>query len=239
VDHKNVPDAKLLIVPSQKRAQLLGLRSAKNQKGKRTRGRKAGSVAMLPPVLNATQTFKHTSRFLVQTAGVNQFNVTANNLAGAFGCVCYVANTTARAVVGTLRIIRVTCWPSQDQSAIANVTDIRWSIGPSGNIGRDTDMIENLPLGITSTKPVVFVPPRHSLAGDWMQLGAMSSTTVFSIEASEGSIIDMTYEATLSNNTTGATIALSGVTAAVGIHGYTPLNGSGGGLLPAGTLIVF
>lgn len=208
--------------------------------GRMVRGKtKTIKGSSLPPVINATPTYSHTMRFAAQTSGTNVYNVTGNNLAGAMGSTVYVANTTGRAFVGTARIKCIKIWPSQDQSAIANVADVRWLAGISVNTTRDVDLIENLPLGITNTKCVSFVPPKDTLCGFWLALGTLSATQLFAIECSEGSIIDVVYEATLANNTTGATIAYSGVTAAIGVQGFSPLNGSGGGLLPLGVATVF
>jgi hypothetical protein len=194
---------------------------------------KAKTAPNLPPPMNATHTLRGRSRFAAQTAGTNTYIVTGNSMAGALGSTVYVANTTGRAHIGTARLIRVTVWPSQDNSAVANVADVRWSALAS-YIVKDEDIISNLPLGITSTRSLSFTPPPNSLSGDWIQLGALSATQLFTVECSEGSIIDVEWEGTIANNSTGATISYSGVTAAIGTQGFSPLNGSGGGLLPLG-----
>lgn len=192
------------------------------------------SKSSLPPTLSDwPNAWRTTFRFVAQTAGSATYAVTSNNLAGAFGCVTYVANTTGRAYHGSAKLNKITVWPSQDNSAIANIADCYWN-QPIAGIGKDSTTIRSIPLGITQTGACVFVPPAHTLCGAWMNLGALASTQLFVIIMSEGGIVDVDVSLTPVNNSTGATISYSGTTAAVGVAGYTPLNGSGGGLIPQG-----
>lgn len=199
------------------------------------------NAAALPPAMESvifTTSFRR--RFLASTAAVTEYFVTGNSLAGALGSTCYVANTTGRAWFSHARIIAIEAWPSQDASATSNVVDVHWDSGPLGQrVFKPTNVISNLPLGISVTRGLRFVPPRLTVSGDWMNLGSVGAEQMISITASEGSVIDIIVEAAVVNNSTGATITYSGVTAAVGTTGYSPLNGSGGGLLPAGAEQLF
>jgi hypothetical protein len=199
------------------------------------------NAAALPPAMESvifTSVFRR--RFLARSASVTEYFVTGNSLAGALGSTCFVANTTARAWFSHARIVAVEAWPSQDASATANVVDVRWNSSPLGaRVFKPSNVISNLPLGISVTRGLRFVPPRQTVSGDWMNLGSIGVEQMISITASEGSIVDIIVEAAVVNNATGATVTFSGVTAAVGTTGYSPLNGSGGDLIPAGAEQLF
>jgi len=202
------------------------------------RGRSKNAGMSIPPRINATTIVRHTKRYAAQTSGVTVYPVSANNLAGALGSTCYVANTSARAAFATARIISITVWPSQDSSAVGNVADVRWVNSVSSFVDKDVDYIVNLPLGISVTRALTFKPPKQTFAGLWTVLGSLATTNMFTLELSEGSIVDICTEATLGNNMTGATVTLT-TTQPIGAFGYTPLNGSGGGLVPLGVATVF
>jgi hypothetical protein len=187
----------------------------------------------LPWKLPETVVVRATYGFFASTAGTNLYNVTGNSLAGALGCVCYVANTTARAYAGTARIVKMSLWPPGNATTTNTVADIRWSSGPSSTFVKDEGFVVPLPVGITATRCLTFTPPESTLAGNWLNLGALSAGVILTADLSFGTVVYLTVEYTLSNNFTGATIALSGI-AAVGVAGYCPLNGSGGGLTPIG-----
>jgi hypothetical protein len=192
------------------------------------------SNVSLPPTLSDwPNAWRSTFRFVAQTTGSPTYAITANKLAGALGCVTFVANTTGRAIFGTVKLNKITVWPSQNASAIANLADCLWN-SPITGIGKDSTSIRSLPLGISTTAACVFSPPPKTFAGDWMQLGTLGTQQIFAMILSNGSIVDVDVSVSLFNNTTGATITYSGTTAAVGVAGYTPLDGSGGGLIPQG-----
>lgn len=196
-------------------------------------------IPNLPPKVNCTPSTRMLKLYSNNQSTVTALNVTGNSLGGALGCVCYVANTTCRAVYATARIRSVTVWPGQEQAVLRNVCDLRWGTGPLAAINKDEDWTQVLPLGITSTKGMRFTPPAGTVCGDWMNLGSIGATVLFTMEISAGCVIIVDVEATLSNNITGATISLSGITAAIGTFGYTPLDGSGGSIQPLGITPAF
>ena len=107
-----------------------------------------------------------------------------------------------------------------------------------GHIGwyvfvKDEDVVTTLPLGMTMSKGLVFKPPPKALSSDWVSLGTLGTGVLFTIDVPVGAIIDVCVDATLANNVLGATITLS-TTQAVGVGGYTPLDGSNGNLRPVG-----
>lgn len=206
-----------------------------------TRGVARG-VPNLPPKVSTTVKASFQRLFSNTNTTVTAYNITGNSLAGSLGAVCYVANTTARAVFGLARIKSITVWPGSEpvtSGSLRNLVDLRWSNGPLSTIVDDRNQVQIVPSGITSTKGMRFVPPPHTLCGSWFQLGAVAASTLFTIEMSAGCVIIVDVEAALSNNFTGATISLSGVTAAVGTFGYTPLDGSGGVIQPIGVGAAF
>ena len=69
-----------------------------------------------------------------------------------------------------------------------------------------------------------------------MNLGQIGSSVIFVLECYQGTIVDLEFDATLSNNFTGATMTIAAGT--LGAHGYCALNGPGGGLGPLGVATI-
>jgi hypothetical protein len=210
-----------------------GLSSLSRSQGVTGTRQHSGGLS-LPPMLNATpEVRQHTYRYINKSSGTTAFTITGNKLAGAIGAIVYVANTTARSFCGTCRVKYIKVWPSMDSAVAGMVCDLRWEVGAVGYFIKDVDMVKSVPYGTTVPSCVTFSPPRRSLCGEWMALGAIGTGTLFTIEVSVGYIIDVCLDYTIVNNQTGATVPVS-TTVAVGFSGYTPLDGSGGTLQPVG-----
>jgi hypothetical protein len=191
-------------------------------------GNKGKRSSTLPPQINTTHVVTGVRRFVANTAGSVVYSVTGNTLAGALGCTQY-AGLTARAIAGTARIHGFKIWPSATPTT--SVVDVRWTPIIT-YVMKDVDMVRAIPDGVTNTSSVTFKPPNNSLAGDWFYLGVLGTVPICELEMSKGTIIDLSISYTLSNNSTGATITTAA--AAVGTFGYTPLDGTAGGLQPIG-----
>jgi len=155
-----------------------------------SRGR-PGMAGPLPPKLDATPFVSHTFRFSNTAAG--NAVVSFDTLCGALGGICTVANSKVQPWASSIRLKKVTVWPSASSSSVQKV-ELFWEQGTSGQI-RDSSIITDLPEGITVTKAVSFVPPAKSLASDWLATPA----NVFAINAPVGSIIDLSIDFTLAN----------------------------------------
>jgi hypothetical protein len=196
------------------------------------RGKASHAGSALPHPLNCVTTVSNMTRRFYSITD-NAFPITANMLAGAFGCVCYTANTNARAYWATMRIRSIKAWPPVGTTTALGQVDVRWGTLSSSAFVKDEDVVTSLPLGMTISKGLTFTPPPKALSSDWISLGQMGTGVLFTIDVPIGAIIDVSVDATLANNTLGATIALS-TTQAVGVAGYTPLDGSNCNLRPIG-----
>jgi hypothetical protein len=171
----------------------------------------------LPPQLDITPTVRHTFRFY-QTVG-GHTAVTVNNVFGALGGVCYVANSLVKPMASSFKIHKVTIYPAPNLSG-TSACNVAWALATGAQM-RDEEKDRTLPEGLTVTSPVESSPPRGSLAAMW-QVG--STNSLFFTDALVGSVLDMDISFTLSNQ-----FVVSGQTVVTGTLGniyYLYLDGS-------------
>jgi len=144
----------------------------------------------LPPMIELTPKVRnHVYRFVNSSA--SQVNVNPNQIFGALGGICTIVNSQHTSWSSAFRIKSVRIWPAAGGSA-----HIAWGYGSSGYTP-DSQMDESLPTGITSTKCLTFVPPSGSLAAFWQT--TLNDSTIMSIKATVGSILDLAVEYCLNN----------------------------------------
>ncbi len=155
---------------------------------------KRGAAPDLPTKLQTTVEARHVFRFQCQTAPSAQA-ISVNNILGACGGVCSVVNSKVTSFASSIRVNSVTVWLSPS-STVAVSADVAW-VG-SSTYSPDEKYDESLPTTVSNTKSAVFRPPSQSLASFWQS--SSGSTTLFTITASAGSIVDLDVSIRLSNS---------------------------------------
>jgi len=186
-------------------------------------GRRKGGkgAASLPPILNVTPTLGHTFRF---TNSANQVGVaiTGAQLQGALGTIGTATNSTVRPWASSVRIHRITIWPSAGSNPPI-APGVEW--GAISGALKDEGKYTGLPYGITQEKAIVSKPPKKSLCADWLSLTAMNVTTLFYVTAPAGSILDISVSFTLAAAFVSSA-SISTATAAIGTIYYLSLDGN-------------
>jgi hypothetical protein len=158
-------------------------------------------LAALPPPIHATPRLRHTYRFVnVGTSGTVS-SVSVGELHFAAGCLA-TSTTTIYSLASSIKLHWIKVWSAavaQTAGAASNSVVVNWSTAES-SLAPDDNVTELLPSGITSTACAVFVPPKSSTASFWLQAANDSSTTLFQISSEKGSIVDVNFEWTISNN---------------------------------------
>jgi hypothetical protein len=192
-------------------------------------GKSLSSGMSLPPVLEATPHVRHVFRYGV--ASTATVSCTLASLLGACGGICTIANSKVQPWASSIRIRSLTVWPP---SASGNYTFVNWSSAGSSGYLPDTAKMINIPDGLTITKALRFVPPKGSLAGNWLNPVTIStSAVIFGMTIHVGSVVDFHVEYTLSNVSQAGTITV--VAGTLGNVYYLPLDGvSSNKLLAAG-----
>jgi len=173
----------------------------------------------LPPQINNTLIVHSRIRYVAGSSST--VSVSAQDLVGAFGGVCTVANSVFKPWASSMRIKKIIAWPSGGSAAGETDASMWWNSGISG-ANRDEEKSSDIPQGITNTRAVVFKPPAKSLACDWFA-GSVGTTNIFSLQCSTGTILDIHCDYTLANQFTSGTSAIA--TGTLGGIYYLPLDG--------------
>jgi hypothetical protein len=164
----------------------------------------------LPPRLQSVPNRRHTFRFRCSSSSA--INCGIGGFLGAVGAVA-TSSSTASSYGSTFRIHRITAWPPGNVlSAQANV---RWSTTAFVGYIPDESWIENLPDGITVTRSMTFVPPKRSLACDWLASSLGGPSTVCTIQCAIGTILDVDLEVR-------EPVTIGGIAFTAGLTGLLP-----------------
>ena len=196
----------------------------------RTNGKPMGAMATLPPPIEATPRVKKTFRFAVSTNGTYQ--TTLASLLGACGGTCTIANSKVQPWASSVRVRRLTVWPPG--GATGNYTFIDWASSGSAGFVPDTAKINIVPDGVVVSSALRFVPPKGSLAGNWLNPVTLSTSSIlFGGTYKIGSIVDLDIEFTLSNVSEAGNITVAAAT--LGNIYYLALDGpSSNKIVPQG-----
>jgi len=227
----------LALTSSGKETMLTTKKSASFGRRRRGRGENKRGGASLPPPLQAVVTVHHVFRFVVTTAGAitgTPVTIDGGGLAGALGGTCSVVNSNLTTWASSIRLHRVSIWPSAVAvGTLSPQPEVIW-YSPSNAVEKDTSVERVLPAGITQTAPVHSRPPKGSFCGMWMNPVVNVTNILFGLTyVPGGSVIDLDVSFTMSNNmgTLGRVIA----TGVLGTIYYLYLDGSTRhGLIPAG-----
>lgn len=166
------------------------------------RKRVGGRVSGLPPMLDAVISCHHTFRFQCTTGFSLLVNITGGNVAGAIGGQCTIANSNVTCPASSIRIHRITIWPSQ-QNSPQNPPEIFW-FSPITVMEKDSSRECILPAGISVCRPVTSVPPPKTLCADWFASVGGASQPMFGLaNIAAGDVLDLEVSWTQSNNLLG------------------------------------
>jgi hypothetical protein len=220
--------------PEFKNSHLAGwpmVNSRARGKGRKGRRNRKKVVPELPPPFYSSVTSHHVFHFSV-TAAANGTAITWANIAGATGVIGTVTNSTAVGLCSSFKINRVIIYPAVNASA-AGRQEVIFQVPTSGAYTKDESKARALPVGVTNSGPIVFVPPKESVVGDWCTAGSVGAVgnTILTMYCTAGSIVALDLSWTQSNNAGSASIT-GLTTVAVGTYYYLGLDGSAGNFPP-------
>jgi len=146
----------------------------------------------LPPRLDLTPHVNHTYRFSVTETGT--YSITVQDVVGAIGGIGY-STTSVGSWASSFKIDRVTVWPSLS-GTVATGASLSWA---AGTVGQEEDKVidRTYPSGVTVTGAVSFRPPKQTLAGFWLEAVDTDAFTLWTMDLTSGSVLDLTVSYTL------------------------------------------
>lgn len=207
------------------------------------------SAATRPPQYDANFRVTRKLRFKAKSSsGIVPISVAT--LCECFGLVCTATNATAVPVWGFIRVKKIECWASPDNtqgagtitqnSSAAIVWGLQNALGVA-NFGTNREVRDD---STSAAYPahVVATPPRGSNASLWQsrldQSGVRrtgAGNTVFSVLPTTGCIVDVTVEmVAMDAGKSTAVPAIVITTGTAGAYAYANLDGIGGVFEPAG-----
>jgi hypothetical protein len=179
-----------------------------------------GSATSLPPQIEITPNVRHVYRFVSNNA--NSVSVTNQDILGAIGGICTVANSTVRLWATSFKLNSVKMWPSANTTTTPTYTDIAWGAGAYGS--KDSELLKAVPGGCSVTGLVTFKPPKGSFATNWISNTISGNYVIFLLQCSVGSILDVDLSFTLCNQVAPANASIA--TGTLGNIYYLFLDGS-------------
>jgi len=178
--------------------RLLSLLSLPIQMGRKGRKKRLGPVSgsstsarsMAPPQFHSNVMLSHRFRFVSTSATATA--ITPNSLLAAAGNMCTDGNTLVVSFASSVKVKRVAVWTppgSQGSAATCSVDWVGFNNSPNIEFSDST---------VSVAKPAVVdcSPPPMSLASFWQ---VSSTTTLFTLTAPVGSIIDVILDLVLSD----------------------------------------
>lgn len=171
-------------------------RSGRVRSGRKPQGAARRSVATASiPQINTNIKLSHRYRFLA-TSALTNVGVDAQDLLGAIGGVCTVANTTLSFLAKTMRIQSIEIWSPTATSTTGVTCSIEWLSTNSPSIE-----VSDTSINVSEPAHILTSPPKLSLAAFWQQT---ASTDLFIINCPGGSVVDIRLSYVLCDQTTAS-----------------------------------
>lgn len=187
------------------------LKSGTRRSGRKTKRQGRRKNLSLPPQLECSPVYGAWFRFDTVSTVSNQV-ITKANLMAVPGVVGTVVNTTGYTVSSAVRIKKVRAWP-----AAGGEVNIQWNGSPGKT--RDEAKDVSLPTGITVDRMLELTPPPGSFASLWWEAGE-TSVSIMQISATNGTIIDLLLDFTLSNSLGNSAVTFAGIAVGGFYYGY-------------------
>jgi hypothetical protein len=159
-------------------------RSSRNSKTSQS------TLALGPKQFMSNITFGHTYRFVSTSSTATA--ITPTFLLCSAGTICYVTNSMAISLFGSVRVTRIRMWAPVQSQGTAATCSVLWA-GSVTPFYQDREISDT---SVSVTKPAFIdcSPPQKSLAAFWQ---TESSNALFTLSAPVGTIIDVTLALTL------------------------------------------
>jgi hypothetical protein len=181
---------------------------------------KQGSSTSLPPQMDITPNARHVYRFVC--GNVASVTCTNQDILGAIGGICTVANSTVRLWATSFKLHSIKMWPSANTSTTPTYADVYWGAGAYGS--KDSEFLKAVPGGVTVTGLVTFTPPKGCFAANWISNTISGNYVIMGLQCTVGSIVDVDLSFTLANQVAPANASIS--TGTLGAIYYLALDGS-------------
>jgi hypothetical protein len=178
--------------------------------------KRSGNGGNKPPQIQSNVTLSHRFRF-VSTSGTAT-SVTPTTLLGAAGTIGTVVNSRVVPMMESIRVREVSIWTPPASQGAAATCSVLW-VG----IANQSNNMEVSDTTVSTATPahIKTFPPRNSLASFWQQA---SNTSLFTVTAPSGSIIDVSLDMIVGDDENNITIFV--VTATLGATYFLALDGT-------------
>ncbi len=184
--------------------------------GRKPRRATRRSVATaLIPQLRTNIIVNHRYRFLASSA-LNAVGIDPSQILGAIGGVCTVANTTLALLAKCVRLKSIEIWSPTATSTTGVTCSVEWLSTNSPSIE-----VSDTSINVSEPAHIKTVPPAMALAGFWQ---GFSSTDIFIITCPGGSVVDISVQYVLNDQSTASSTATI-ATGTLGRQYYLALDG--------------
>jgi hypothetical protein len=197
----------------------------KRQMARRRKDGRVVNGVLLPPMIQTSiHLLRRTTRFVSTSASATSIQV--RGLLASLGCVCYTVNAAMRTLFSSVRLLKVEIW-TEPTNASADNSSLVWV--PTNVNEPDFEYVD-ANMGTSLVGHQIHVPPKDSKSA-WWHNTASETDVIFSISCPIFSVIDVTVEATSSNNENGSAVAIAtgivgniyyGALDAASTHRYPP-----------------
>lgn len=158
--------------------------------------------------------------------------ISAASLCASAGIMA-ATTTTAYPLLMALKLNKVEMWAPSGAANTSTTVACNWSTNSTTYVS----MQEISDTSCNQARPahIVAIPPRRSLASDWVQCG-VNTQYLCTLQFPVGTIVDIHFVGILSDNlNVGTAVTIVGGT--VGGVTYQPADGDGGVLIPVGKAV--
>jgi len=187
------------------------------QNGRKAQSGNARRSGASIPAFRSNVIVNHRFRYLA-SANLTGFAITDSMVLGAMGTMGTGTNTTVTHLFKTFRLKSIEIWSPTSTSTTAATCAIDW-IG--NNVNSPNMETSDTSINVSMPAHVRVSPPADARARWWQ---SSTSTTMFNITCPSGSIVDLSVEGILADQTSaGVTVAVA--TAVIGVQYWLALDG--------------
>ncbi len=173
-------------------------KSTRRAKGRVTSSSSQGSNALMadPPQISTNIVVRHTYRFAASAAFSGA--ISPSKVLAALGTMGTVANTTVSFLFKCFRLRSLNLWAPPSSQGSTVTTSVEWL----GTANSPNYEVSDTSVSVSRPAHVKAVPPKTSLASFWQ---VASGTALFNLVAPAGTIIDMSVDMIMVDQTSAST----------------------------------
>jgi len=207
-------------------------KKSRNNKNKSQSLSQSSSRSFHIPMIPANTIVKRKFRFANTSTGSSSYNYTASDILGVPGSICYVSNSSGRAVAQSFRIKEIEVWGAPQSNGGVESISLEWTAQSAASQNNSSLQIMDTSINLASPCYLRANPPKGSQASFW-QNSSNAGNKLFNLNIGANAIVDLTLEyVQLDDNGDTFTITYNSGSAVLGniYYGYLD-NGSGSHLM--------